>query len=577
MGRPKGCNCHCQCCYCRTWTLLEWSGDRDFTGDLDIRNYPQYQAAMLNLKSQTSMLWRIRYNPDQAFIEWLADNKILTSGSYLNGTFFVDFFPFTSEAAFFSGPVRDGIIYGLDSVPAGRDPVHPGDPYADSVNPYFDGGYSLKYYNTNGSAFPVNWTVEDWPTNPVAIPWVLELGCARCPCLDAVSWPDHTRFFYDPEVSFSPLDPGGIGSAAVDPEASTLTSETTDGSCQAITDDDLQSIFWPGDEAEPDHSATCPPDCIVWVSDMWPLAPLLLLYGVAGGARSIPGASFPSDAPPHPALALAAAGGTAVQLDGWSGRFAGDDVARAARGDSAAIANVDCIYLVDVYNTFGAMQQYTWSYSLAESDVEWLVDWLDLGGKTLIVDAPWKHVSSTFAQGANPSGLDQPNISIGNDFLGWLGSSLSLYAIEDGHSPGYPYRALVSLDCVSTESHALAPVPETLFSGVGWPEGSSRLTAVPLAGGGSIDPVVTGISGGSALYEYNCVIRTVVAPLQTGPGAASDGDETHPVIAVEELGNGSRIIAGSISISSKVHAEERRGLSHVPGIGNLIVRSVQSS
>lgn len=584
MGRPCNCGCGSEQCECKTITLLEWSGDRDFTGDLDIRNYPGFRSSILTRqRAGTSLLWRIRYNPDRAFMEYLVDTKTIYMGDEYQGIGFVSYFPFSNAAAIHSGPIRDGIMYGLDMVPAGNFPLNiyrwPTWPppnglisvYDRPVDRYFQGSANLYAYNTNGSPFPASWTRQDHPDNPVSIPWALEVGCARCIDNASVSWPDHTDWHYDHLTDY-----GGIPSPA-DPVIPTVVGTPVDGSCQAVTDNDLQSIYWPGDEVEPDNPATCPPDCIVWVSDMWPITPTALLNGVPGGARSIPGASLPSDAITHPATTLAAAGGNTVQLDGWSGRFAGDDVVRAARGDSAAIANVDCIWLVDVYNTFGALQEFTWSYSLAEGDVQWIKDWLALGGKTLIVDAPWKHVSNTFAVGVNPTGAVQPNIAIGNTFLGWLGSGLSLYAIESHlTATGFPYRVIVSLDCVSSQSHALAPVPETLFTGIGWPDGSSLLTQIALSGGGALDAGALGISGGTALYQYDSVIRTVVAPLSTGPSAASDGDETHPVIAVEELGNGSRIIAGSISISGRVHAELSRGLSHVPGIGNLIVRAVQS-
>lgn len=570
MGRPCSCRCGGEACACKTLTLFEWSGDRDFAGDLDIRNYPGFRSSILNSqKSGTSLLWRIRYNPNQAFTEWLTDNKILNGGSF--GFNNQEYFPFASETAYFSGPLRDGIIYGLDSVPAGRDLLHPGDPYADPVNYFFTGTADLYHYNTNGSAFPASWTVEQWPANPVAMPWVLELGCARCSALDAVSWPDHTRWFYSPAVSFNPFTPGGIGSAAIDPAASTLISETVSGTCQVITDDDLESVFWPGDEAEPDHAATCPPDCLVWISDMRLISNPSFTGG--GGARSIPGKSFPIDSPEHPATALAAAGGYVSQLEGWTGRIGGDDVARAARGDSADIGNVDCIWLVNPYYIYDFLQGSLVSFNMASGDVQWVRDWLALGGKTLIIDAPWNHVQGT---SSNPTGSQQPNIVLANDFLGWIGSSLSLYAIEDHLSGGtYPFRVIAEVDCVATQQHALVPVPHTLFSAVQWPAGSSLLTAIPF-GGGNIDPTATGISGGTALYQYDCVVRTITAPLQT-PGSTFDTNETHPVIAVDELANGSRIITGAISVSYVNHAELRQGLSSIAGIGDLIARIVQSA
>jgi hypothetical protein len=503
------------------------------------------------------MFWRIRYAPDQAFIEYLTDSKTLVAGSVLDGTAFIDYFPHDNTAPFLSGPVRDGIMYGLDMVPAGRfannlyrwPTFSPGDPETSAVDYNFIGSINLKSYNTNGSQFPANWTVQDHPDNPIDLPWSLEIGCTRCGCVDGITWPNIDNWHYDPANYYT-------GTVAIDPESSTLVSTRVTGCCQSITANDLQSLYWPGDEAEPNHAATCPPDCVVWVSDVWPTIGLLT---TGGGARSIPGASLPSDAPDHPAVAIAAAGGAVAQLDGWSGKILDQDVARASRGDSASIDNVDCIWLVNVYSIYSTLSDTTISYGMTASSVQWLVDWLALPNKTLIIDAPWKHVDWSHASA--PSLAAGYKVGAGNQFLTWIGSSLSLYAVDVYSPSGF---VVDSCDCVSTQLHSLAPDAETLFSGDRPGDGLNN--PIGITGGGVISHITMGITGGTTLYELDCVMRPF--------GASGSTQQTHPCVAVEDLVNGSRIITGSISIDSKVNGELDVGLIHVPQIGNMIARAV---
>ena len=557
------CGCQGRCGKCLPAVLLEWTGDRDFTSVLDIRNYAGYFSELTERQPPNSaVVWRIRNNPDQDFLEYLTDTKTLVAGSELNGTAFINYMPFTNAAAIHSGPVRDGIMYGLDMVPAGRAAANiyrwPGplpfvqqDPLTAAVDHNFVGTADLKSYNTNGNPFPANWTVQDHPDNPIAIPWALEIGCARCGCLDSITWPAHADWHYDPWVPY-----GGVGGGltATDPDNSTLVSPNVAGCCQDITPDDLESVYWPGDSAEPDHSPVCPPDCIVWLSDMLAMGDPRLISG--GGVRSIPGKSLPLDADDHPALQLATSIGSVVQLTGWTGLSNGTSAARSATGSDAAISNVDCIWLVNPYYTAQGMGDFTRSWNMAAGDVQWLIDWLALGGKTLIVDTPWKHTSNP-PTWSNPPGNLNWRPEFGNEFLGFLGSSLSLYDIDDD------LRVVYQLDCESTELHPLAPDPELIFSGnLALPANYVQIN------NGTLTLPPMGLTGGTTIYEHNCVMRAT--DLSGNPGELTN--ETHPCIAIEDMGNGSNLITGSISIEGQSGAASGVGLANVPGIGNMIAR-----
>lgn len=562
------CNCHGRCCKCLPATLLTWSGDRDFTGDLDIRNFAGYTSELTERQPpNTSAVWRIRYNPDEDFLQYLTDSRTLVSGSVLDGGAFIDYFPYSPETALLSGPVRDGLMYGLDMVPAGemsqnlyRWPTFAyANPHTAAVDRNFIGSINLKSYDDNGSPFPANWTIQDHPDNPIDLPWVLELGCVRCGCKDNITWPRRSFTRYDPWV---PVGGTGSGYAATDGTASTLTTTTVPGCCLSITDNDKQSIHWPGDEAEPDKQSPCPPDCIVWLSDVLPISGAPFWSGA--GARSIPGASFPSDAPEHSAVSLANAAGRTLQLEGWTGRAGGSDVVRAARGDSADVDNVSCIWITELEHAAESEQPHTYSYDMVAGDFQWLTDWLATGNKTLIVDAPWKYRDESWGSTTYDA------ITSANNTLSRIGSGLSMYTIDGNGSH------IDSLSCDSTGLHALAPSGENLFSASNHATGAYLVVNSGwLSNFVLVYPDVAkaaGISGGTALYEYDCTIHTPVPFLP--PIVTS---ETHPCIAVEEQGNGSRIIAGSISLNDTIGAEDRVGMSSVPNIGNLITRIVESA
>ena len=571
------CGCHNRCCKCIPATIMQWSGDYDFTSDLDIRNFAGYFSELTERQppGTTTLFWRIRYSPDQAFIEYLTDSLTVVDGSTYDGSAFIDSFPHDIDSPILSGPVRDGIMYGLDMVPAGRmanniyrwPTFSPGDPYTATADHSFIGSIDLKNYNQNGSPYPGNWTGQDHPDNPIDLPWVLEIGCSRCGCLDGITWPSHDNWHYSPRVLY------GGGNGAIDPTNSTLISTHVEGCCQSITADDLESAYWPGDEAESSHAAICPPDCIVWNSDVRVITNPSFTGG--GGARSIPGKSFPSDAPSHPAKTLADAGGTVAELHGWHGTLNGTDVARAARGDSADIDNVNCLYLVNPYYTADFMQGSMWSYPHSSADLQWVRDWLSLGNKTLLIDTPWRHLDSeteTWADSSSGTAISyQTNIA--NRFLGWLGSSLSLYQIPDSNvSPVvYGLKFINGYTCQSTTTHELAPDAETLFvSGYTTGSGYQHLY---MPGGGLITPLYPmGISGGDAIYEADCRMWTTT---EAGPFIVTD--ETHPCVAVEEFANGNRIIATSLSFDNLVSHEGASGLAHIPGIGGMIARAIATA
>lgn len=557
---------------------MQWSGDYDFTSDLDIRNFAGYFSELTERQppGTTTLFWRIRYAPDQAFIEYLTDTLTVVDGSTYDGSAFIDSFPHDIDSPILSGPVRDGIMYGLDMVPAGRlvnniyrwPTFSPGDPYTAAADHSFIGSIDLKNYNQNGSPYPGNWTGQHHPDNPIAVPWVLEIGCSRCGCLDGITWPSHDNWHYSPRVLY------GGGNGAIDPENSTLISTHVEGCCQSITADDLESAYWPGDEAEPSHAAICPPDCIVWNSDVRVITNPSFTGG--GGARSIPGKSFPSDAPSHPAKTLADAGGTVAELYGWHGTLNGTDVTRAARGDSADIDNVNCLYLVNPYYTADFMQGSMWSYPHGSADLQWVRDWLSLGNKTLLIDTPWRHLDSeteTWADSSSGTSISyQP--SIANRFLGWLGSSLSLYQIPDSNVSPQPasWKYINGYTCQSTATHDLAPDAETLFvSGYTTGSGYQNLS---MPGGGIISPAYPmGISGGDAIYEADCLMHTNIL----GQSGLVTTYETHPCVAVEEFANGNRIIATSLSFNNLVSHEAYSGLAHIPGIGGMIARAIATA
>ncbi len=544
MGRPCGC---CSCCACRTTVAASWLGDRDFAGNLDLRLYPGFDTRVLdNQRAETSLFWRIRYQPDQAFVEWLTDNKIVVIGGSIDTPLW---FPWTSETAELSGPVRDGLICGLDVVPM-TDALAPTAP----ADQYFNGTGNFKYYNTNGSPFPLQWTFEDWPENPVALPWILEIGCARCPCLDEISWPDHLHWYYDPVDYYSGTR------LAVNPDLSTLVSPTTEGECQVMTDDDRLSAYWPGDEIEPDRPPICAPDVIVWESNMR----FISVQGDAyGPGRWIPGKGYGFRAPEHVAYDLAAVQGSVSWLVGWYGDYGDADAARAVRGDTADIDDVKAIWLCSTPNSYGIFGPVGWQYNFTAARMQWLVDWLALGNKTLLVDSP-QRLSTVGRQDPDPSKVH----TRANLFLSAIGSGLSIlrlpYTAPNQPPQSEDHTNIFKLKVVSLESHPLAQTPEELFY---TSDPSSGGTYYPISGASTahLQLPMFELSGGTPLYEYQ--VETY-----TSGGLAG----THPCVAIEELGNGNRIIATSIISTTYTGPWTLEGLSRVPNIGPFIGRVMAS-
>lgn len=581
MTNRRGPDCCCECCTCRPSLVLEWTGDRDFTGDLDVTTYPLYQARFLTQRPETSMLWRIRYQPDEAFEQWLTDNRIvrtLISGPFVTA----DDVP-SNAAAELSGPVRDGMIYGLDTVPVSQGwttnglgqiiwPTLPPDWNFDR------GTRNFQYWNTNGTpGNRANWTQEDWPGNPVSLPWVLELGCARCPCVESVSWPDYENWHHDPVCWYDHWTPagecqflGGNGGGAIDPAQSTLISTTESQDCLDSSFDDQQSVYWPGDEVEPDHPPDCPPACIVWTPHLWDssgsgtdsIATSRSKPGVGYGTASEPGLAYTK------ATQLIEGVYHAVC---WSGRNERHVItSRCARGDSADIAAVDCIWLA------GGQ----WVQRFVAADMQWIVDWLGLGGKTLIVDDATSVTAAWLDLAGVPVGTFPGNNSANaNLFLGAIGSSMTFYDIQTYHpadevTPGDPAwwsSYFISTTVKSTQAHTLAPDPETLFTPTisGDNEvsvGTQQLASLAVLGG----TAAIGISGGTALYEHDATMQ-YPGPLPSLL-PSTQGPETHPVIAVEET-NGNRIIACSLKwLGPLVDDTDTGSLTVTPNINAFLGR-----
>ena len=511
--------------------VLEWSGDRDFTGDLDIRNFAGYITALTDGQPvNTASLWRIRYHPDDTFETWMTDNRILRPSDGEQDPALP-----SNATAELSGPLRDGIMYGMDVVDTST-----GDLTA-AVDSLFLGTRNLTYWNTNGQ--PGNrfaWTQEDWPGNPVAIPWVLETGCTRCGCgcLSAVNWPVHKNWHYDPICHYDEIISngecvylGGPGGGAIDPSRSTLVSESVKGCRNAVTFYETAAIHWPGDEAEPNHEAVCPPSAIVWTNGM---QDPVVSGGVAGPTRWKPGEGYGGRGLVHIAHTLAdQLIGNVGWLVGWTGKLGHNDMSRAARGDAADIANVDCLWLVPTQQLETAAGYAGTVQDFVSTDVDWLNDWLALGGKTLLIDCAARCDASNSGSGGYTQSAAGANL-----LLGALGSSLSFYEIEiwnpalNGGAGSYD-NLLETITCDSTATHSLAPDPEELFETVpNW----SPWTGVHRYGSMQLALPRTGCTGGTTLYEYNATDSVA-------------GAVTHPVIAVEETG-GNRIVACSIGWTS---------------------------
>jgi hypothetical protein len=552
------CGCHDRCCKCLASAVLEWSGDRDFTGDLDIRNYPGYIAALTDGQPvNTASLWRIRYNPDQAFVEWLTDNKIQLEGS---GPY-AAYYPYSSESVTMEGPIREGLVYGFDAE------------YSAVISPspemVFPGTANLKYWNTNGSAIQNDWTFEDWPGNPVSLPWVLETGCTRCCCMDTANWPRHTRFYYDPEVRYFPGSPGGNGGSIVNPAESTLTSAAVNGCSNAMTGEGSKSIYWPGDSEEPNHAPVCPPVCMVWENGARPGSgsPSNTAYGL-GPSKEYPGS--PDPATPPKAYQIATNIVATSWQSGWTGRVYSHDgftglhgnvpAARSTRGDAAEIDDIPCLFLVNTAGMRGdGNMVFAYTFGFVTADVQWLIDWLALGDKTLLIDTPI-YFSDQASVGAGIS-FGPPNANL---FLSAIGSGMTLTDMPrpDGGAPTWR-RMIVE----STETHSLAIDPEQLLQ-VDWVPGSPGSMKT-----GDIFVELTnyGIDGGTPLFQ---------ARLQAS-GTPYIDYATVPVVSIEETGT-NRIILGSLATwrpsgggAADVYTQHwgaDGGLTHTPNIGNFIGR-----
>jgi hypothetical protein len=422
---------------------------------------------------------------------------------------------------------------------------------------------------------PPNWTGNILTTqyasggvNPtsvmVAWPWVLEVGCVVCGGTQ-IMWPGMRQYSQYPEG----LDYYPGGSDVCDRENwPILKTGTTEPQCKPINHglfnngtryvdalSESQSILWTGDVDHPNVAPGCVPEAIIWNTAIMP--EWEFPYSAVGSPDFLPCQSpfisGTSTAEGGGAGAPVSTNSTISELGGiFVRRNLGLTQGPHRFSQTAFINNVKFVAITAVRVFYPASDEMFYTSLPAGDDTSAINDWLNTGNKTLFLDF------SPCVNGIVSVAIDSSNH---NAFLSGIGSSLSidfgsgvlcgnvlneaqgivnasiLSPISDPPYVGEYVNARVSFQ--STGLHPICPAGES-FSGWETNDDSESWPQFPFGA------VACGtISGGTVACN---AVLTQKAELRNS-GDLQDFIErtdvrgTWPVIAVDELGNGSRVIA----------------------------------
>ncbi|MEK9810236.1 MAG: hypothetical protein VW362_07290 [Candidatus Nanopelagicales bacterium] len=306
--------------------MIRWRGDRDFTSDRDIRNYPLYHHELLDWQEgPTSLLWRLRFDVEnRSFLDELRDAGTTVGRPTLleESSEFINEVPvwFTGD----SPPIRDGLgnpayfrrwtarVRDLDAGAVDNvlqiGPVRDGILYATEAA--FGYRHSLGAFNSwvFATGVPVSFGFnEDWqaigaggivstlyPLDPfVDVPLAIDVGCIRCSrSQNVATWPVQrpTVIIYDElfDDDGNRLTPSkdqmnatyGAWYHSSAPEEFDVTyngeaitvpgvrheHENHAHECQAVDDPMIHSHTWSGDISDANIAAACPPVAVCWTT-----------------------------------------------------------------------------------------------------------------------------------------------------------------------------------------------------------------------------------------------------------------------------------------------------------------------
>lgn len=473
MGKPSSCQCaqkYCSEGRCHARTIHRWRGDLDFTG-LSLSDFPEYRAALDNgQETPTSLVWRIRYDlEDREWLDWIIDNdrEGTTTGSVIDADIADDGAGNVFRQIPAMGPVRNGVMMGSN-----RARYH----YFDAVSAhnvgYFPSFAGTAYYYTDGAEEPVEYPQYGHnvgrPTTSFGLAWALDIGCVRCGYShNSITWPDTEPCWYVPATT-------AFTNWYKTADDRVFTRERTRERSQDSDEDEQYHTYWGGDNVDSRKPPPCVPELIQWHHD-W---------------RRVTG-SFNEITPPTTKTAV---------YRGWA-RPTTENVDSFIDSD---IDGTDVVILLGD-RRFPATRE---NDDPSAAHLAAISDWLDLGGKTLIITHPGLFTATNEMSSGDPGGL-----------LAGIGSSMSIAAASASWL-SYDFTSGVVEHWQATADPLAAGLPanyERPNTQNGDPTGSGYL--------------VYYITGGTALLK---AARSSGVPLAVVA--------TNPIIAYETLASGSRII-----------------------------------
>lgn len=485
MTKPAACQCaqkYCSEGRCHARTIFKWTGDFDFTNNRTIADFPGYRAALDNgQENPTSMVWRIRYDfEDLDFLEYMITNDLTAQNGAVRNASWQDQ---ASKLAGYNvwtpipnvGAVRDGVMVAA-ALSSYR--------YQVSVTPLHNmrlsgwqfQGQAFTYHagEITSTPFPVH--VPEAPANvgktrfSSDLPWALDIGCVRCGFSHgSITWPDVSEYYYTPATT-------AFADWFRADEDRVLNHDLTRNRDLACDEYETAAVYFAGDGSDDLEPPPCTPAYIGW-HHTWSRSPAIRAALDAGNDN---GSNSAANTPAHANAAkyhnyIDTGGETFTTCD-----FAAVDVV-ALYGDHLE------------YNGAGS----PYNAALSAGQLSALSDWLDLGGKTLILTSPGTFSVSLIDTG-DPGGL-----------LAGIGCTMRLS--NAAWTPlGYP--AAYDEYWQKTADPLATDLPASSF----W----ARLTK-----SGYVNEAIT---GGTVLLNAYRPDEPV--------------NQTYPIIAYETLASGSRVI-----------------------------------
>lgn len=482
MGVPKDCKCAEHfCCEarCHAKTIFRWRGDYDFTNHRTLSDFPYYRAALdTSQPAPTSMVWRIRYDlEDLDWLDWVINNNLTAqSGNEISASLAYQASMINGVNSYQvvagMGPVRDGQMMGtlrssyhyFDSTPL-YNARFSGWNWSGEMLSYVDlpGGLSLPSPVVHGQQLPGEATFT------ADMPWALDIGCVRCGVShNSITWPSQDL------VSYVPATTAFADWFRADDDR-VLQRERYRERCHGMDDGEQAASYWAGDSNDSRQAPPCVPELIMWHHD-W--------------RRVVD--SLNDFSPPTTKTAT---------YRGW---------ARPVAENSQTFLHTHADG-TDVMVLLGDRRWYTGSASaenaaLTSAQLTALSDWLDLGGKTLIITHP-AIFSDYQIESGDPGGL-----------LAGIGCSLRI-ATPNASWINYDFSGSSNVEHWKATTDPLA---------TNLPANYQRPKVIANVGSNS----------GYSVYHVDGGVALLNAERSDGVTVY----ETNPIISYETLASGSRVV-----------------------------------